>query len=276
MTINIAINFGQCPYQLLNEMHPSKKNYNIRDNSSISLDNMFINDNNNNSRYNSINSDKSNKENKNNIIINQKIDDIYKIKGGGDIIYFGKSSNNNYLYCLLSNRIFEIYKYDNKNNNFVLIKTIIPKCQLVFLKKTKNKNLIFKPKYLFCEINENIFIFCRTLDKTLILYNYSEDFEASFLLNSYTTAILSINNNEFITGHDRGRICKWRINYSSKDKKVELELLQLIKSNAKSITCLIYNEKLNIIAACDIETIIIRKNQDFEYLNSINIKNIEN
>ena len=211
------------------------------------------------------------------IILNKrKIDDIYKIRGGGDILYFGKSSNNNYLYCLLSNRIFEIYKYDNKKNNFVIIKSIIPKCQFLFLKKTKNKNLIFKPKYLFCDINENFFICCRTLDKTLILYNYLEDFESSFLLKSHTTSILSINNNEFITGHDRGYICKWKINYSSKDKKVELEFLQSIKSNEKSIICLVYNEKINIIAACDIDVIILRKNEDFEYLNSIKIKNIEN
>ena len=61
------------------------------------------------SRYNSTFSNKSIIENNINIKLNQKLDDIYKIKGGGDIIYFRKSSNNNYLYCLLSNRIFEIY-----------------------------------------------------------------------------------------------------------------------------------------------------------------------
>ena len=271
-TINIASNFGQCPYQLLNEIHPSKNLFNIND----IIDNINCNENNTNLRYNSVMSDKSNKENKNKIIINEKTDDIYKIKGGGEILYFGKSSNNNYLYCLLSNRIFEIYKYDNKKNNFILIKSIIPKCQFLFLKKAKNRNLIFKPKYLFCEINENIFICCRTLDKTLIVYNYSEDIEVSFLLKTYTTSILSINNNEFITGHDRGSICKWRINCSPKDKKVELELLQFIKSNEKSITCLVYNEKINIIASCDIDTIMIRKSRDFEYLNSIDIKNTEN
>ena len=86
MAINIAINFGQYPYQLLNQLHPIK-NINI-DVSSNSIDDLIFNDN-NNSRYNSVFSDKSNKENK--IIINQKVDDIYKIKGGGEILYFGKS-----------------------------------------------------------------------------------------------------------------------------------------------------------------------------------------
>ena len=143
--------------------------------------------------------------------------------------------------------------------------------------------MIFKPKYLFCEINENIFIFCRTLDKTLIYYNYNEGIETSFVLKSYTTSILNINNsnnntnnNEFITGHDNGRICKWKINFIEKVKKVELELLEIIKSNKNSITCLLYNEKLNIIISCDINTIVIRKKYDFEYFNSIDIKNKEN
>ena len=290
MTINIAINFGQCPYQLLNEPHTSKHKYfNFSDNCSTYSthynDNLIFGESNINSRYNSVFSNKSIKEKENQIIfmMNKKIDDIYKIKGNGEIIYFSKSSNNNYLYALLNNRIFEIYKYDIKKNVFTSIKQIIAKCKFLFLKKSKKYNLIFKPKYLFCEINENIFIFCRTLDKTLIYYNYNEGIETSFVLKSYTTSILNINNsnnntnnNEFITGHDNGRICKWKINFIEKVKKVELELLEIIKSNKNSITCLLYNEKLNIIISCDINTIVIRKKYDFEYFNSIDIKNKEN
>ena len=277
MSINISINFGQCPYQLLNEVHPIKKKYfNISDNCSTnstpSNENFKIGDNFPDSRYNSIISNKSNKENT--IMPNQKVEDIYKIKGGGDIIYFEKSSNNSYLYCLLSNRTFEIYKYDFKNNKFIMINFIIPKCQFLFFKHYKNK-LIYKPKYVFCELNENAFIFCRTLDKTLIYYNLAEKIEATFVLKSYTTCLLQIENNDFITGHDNGRLCKWRINYSIKNKKVELELVELIKSNKNSITCLIFNEKLNIIASSDINNIVIRKNHDLEYLNSIEIQNKE-
>ena len=266
--INLALNFGQCPYQLLNEIHPSKKKSLILSDSCSNIttktDISIFNDNN-----------KYNKE-YNNIFINRKVEDIYKIKGSGEILYFGKSSKNNYLYCLLSNRVFEIYKYNNKSNSFVILKSIIPKSQFLFLKRNKNKYLIFRAKYIFCEFDENTYICCRTLDKTLKYYNYSEDVEASFLLKAYTTCILNISNNQFITGHDNGHICKWEINYSSKDKKVELELLMLIKSNKKSITCLTYNEKLNIIITCDYNTIVIRKSYDLEYLNLINIENKEN
>ena len=266
--INIALNFGQCPYQLLNEVHPSKKKSLILSDSCSNIttktDISIFNDNN-----------KYIKE-YNNIFINKKVEDIYKIKGNGEILHFGKSSKNNYLYCLLSNRVFEIYKYNNKKNSFVLLKSIIPKSQFLFLKRNKNKYLIFRAKYIFCEFDENAYICCRTLDKTLKYYNYSEDVEASFLLKAYATCIINISNNQFITGHDNGHICKWGINYSSKDKKVELELLMLIKSNKKSITCLTYNGKLNIIITCDYNTIVIRKSYDLEYLNLINIENKEN
>ena len=281
MTINIAINFGQCPYQLLNDVHPAKnKVVNNSDNNSVfstpSSEYNNLPEGSISSRGTSAYTNNPNKENQNNIMITKNISDIYKIKGSGDILYFGKSSNNNYLYCLLNNRIFEIYKFDTKKNAFALVKQIIPKCQFLFLKKSKNKNLIFRPKYIFCEFNENAFICCRTLDKTLIYYNYIEEIEASFVLKTYTTCIISISNtNEFITGHDNGRMCKWKINYSQKEKKVELEFLQLIKSNKKTITCLLYNQKLNIIISTDINTIMIRNSHDFEYFNSIDIKNKE-
>ena len=280
MNINIQINFGQCPYQLLNDVHPGKNKFvNNSDNNSIlskSSSEYNLCEGSNSSRITSANTNKTNKVNQNNIPTTKRIEDIYKIKGSGDILYFGKSLNNNYLYCLLNNRIFEIYKFDNKKNAFILVKQIIPKCQFLFLKKSKNKNLIFRPKYIFCEFNENAFICCRTLDKTLIYYNYIEEFEASFVLKAYTTCIINISNtNEFITGHDNGRICKWKINYSQKEKRVELEFLQLIKSNNKTITCLQYDEKLNVIISTDINTIMIRKSYDFEYFNSIDIQNEE-
>ena len=145
------------------------------------------------------------------------------------------------------------------------------------MKKTKNKNLIFRPRFIFCEFNENTFICCRTMDKTLRIFNYSDEIiENSFVLKSYTTCILSTIDNEFVTGHDNGRMVKWRYDFSEKDKKVHLEILSLLKTNKNSVTSLTYNEKLNIIISSDFNTIIIRKYFDFEYLISIDIKNTEN
>ena len=144
------------------------------------------------------------------------------------------------------------------------------------MKKNNKKNLIFRSKFIFCELDENTYIHCRNLDNTLQFYTISDDIETSFVLQSFSTSILNINNNEFITGHDNGHICKWRFIYLNKEKKVELELLLSIKSNNKSVTCLTYNEKINIIVSCDFNTIMIRKIHDFEYLNSIDIENNEN
>ena len=286
MAINISISFGQCPYQILNEVHPSKnKNIKVIDNCSKMSSDTPMNENNNlnECKNKANNQDFQNTSKKNNKKIKQTIKkgkgskEIYKIKGGGDIFYFKKGFTNNYLYCLLNNSVFEIYKIDNKEENqFILIKKIIPKNQFLFFKKAKNQNIIFKPKFIFCEFNENSFIFCCTMDKTLKYYNYVEDIEDSFLLKSYTTCIIHANNNEFITAHDNGRICKWRINYSNNDKKLHLELLLFLKSNKNSITCITYNEKFNIIISCDINTVVIRKYYDFEYLTSIDIKNEEN
>ena len=137
-----------------------------------------------------------------------------------------------------------------------------------------NLLLIINSKYTFCELSENSFIFCKTLDKTLRYIN--EDNEVSFLLKSYTTCIIKINQNEFITGHNNGNICKWRIDFSKEDNKYELNLLLIIKSNKNEITCLTYNEKLNIIISCDNNTLITRKNYDFEYLNLIKIEKEKN
>ena len=258
---NISIGFGQCPFQLLTEVHPSKNLIIEKENKKSLLTTIDENDYN----KNLISNDKNTENNK----------IIYELKFNEEISYFIKSVNNNYLYCLTNNMNIAIFKINKIKNEYTFIKTISPKKQFLFLNKNQNTNFIFKPKYTFCELGENSFIFCRTLDKTLIYIN--EDSQTSFLLKSYTTCIKKVNNSEFITGHANGIICKWRIDFLSENfAKPELKLLLIIKSNKNPITCLEYNEKLNIILSCDNNTFILHKNYDFEYLNSIKIKNENN
>ena len=80
-SINISLSFGQCPYQLLTEVHPSKnKTLNKGDNCSVMSTPTPLSENNNlgdyniNNRYNSVMSNKSNKGNSNNnmIIVKKK------------------------------------------------------------------------------------------------------------------------------------------------------------------------------------------------------------
>ena len=253
--LSISNSFGQCPFQILSDIHPSKniqvekeEELNNKEISCIFDDNININ-----------------------FIDNNKIKDYENKNNNSMISYFSKCLNNKMFYCLYDNMNLEIFKINNKaKGEFVLTQRISPQSQFLIDKNTEKGELFLKPKYVFCELGENCFIFCRTMDKTLRYFK--DNNETSFLLNSYTTCIKKINENEFITGHHDGKICKWRIDYSIEDK-IELNLLLIIKSNKNLITCLTYNEKLNIIISCDKNSFILRKNYDFEYLNSIQIKN---
>ena len=95
-------------------------------------------------------------------------------------------------------------------------------------------------------------------------------------MKSYIISIISIKNNEFITGSENGHLCKWRINIDNKDKKADIELLLMVKSNINPITSLYYDERLNIIISSDVNSLAIRKMYNFEYLNSISIKENKN
>ena len=268
-SVNLSNSFGQCPYQLLNEIHPLKNKYNS---------NTYSQKSNLTQGINIFDEDSLNYKNDihNLMNYNKKIEDIKIPKGQNEIIYFTKSSNNNYLYCLLNNGIINIYKFDTKSKSqFILEKEVKPKCQFLSLKKTKINFPIFQPKFLFCELNENSFIFARTLNRTLIYYNFVENFETSFLLKSYVISIISLKDNEFITGSDNGYLSKWKIIINNKEKKADIEIISMVKSNLNPITSLYFDERLNIIVSADINTITIRKEYDFEYLNSFKIMNKE-
>ena len=272
-SINLVTNFGQCPYQLLTDIHPSKNKYisALRYNSAkynIQIEtNIFDED---------ISSEKNLTYNA--LYTNKNVEDFKKPRGLEEITFFTKSTKNDFFYCLLKNGVIKIYRFDPRyRKNFVFFKDVIPKCQFLSLKETKKyKNQVFQPKFLFCEINENSFIFGRTLERTLIYYNFFENFDISFFLKSYIISIISIKNNEFITGSENGHLCKWRINIDNKDKKADIELLLMVKSNINPITSLYYDERLNIIISSDVNSLAIRKMYNFEYLNSISIKENKN
>ena len=270
-SINLINSFGQCPFQLLTEIHPSKNKYIPNNNNNSIKSNYQMETNIFDESFPSKKNEISNALN-----FNKNIDDIISLRGKDEIIFFTKGIYNNYLYCLLKSGVIKIYKFDIKIKNFVSLKTIIPKSQLFFLKQTITNFPVFHSRYIFCEINENSLIFGRTLDRTLIYHNFIEDFEASFLLKSYIISILSINKNEFITGGDNGYLCKWRINIDNKEKIVDLELVLVIKSNKNSIFSLTFDEKLNVVVSSDINSLSIRKKYDFEFLNSITIKDSKN
>ena len=238
-SINFVNNFGQCPYQILNEIHPSKNKYLSNSKCSPSKYNYQF-------ETNIFDEGLSNDKNiiYNSLYYNENTEDFSHPLGQTEIIFFTKSSINNYFYLLLKNGTIEIYKFEPKyKKNFALVKEVKPKCQFLSLKENKiTKNQVFNPKFLFCEFNENSFLFGRTLDRTLIYCNFVDNFETSFLLKSYIISIISIKNNEFITGNDNGYLCKWKIDIVTKEKKadIKLELLLMDKSNINEITSLAF------------------------------------
>ena len=266
--LGLIISFGQCPFQLLTYEHP-KKIYNKAYDISNSLDKMNEQD----LISNSSNIDNESNDNKDN---GRKIVQIlYDEKNKRhSIIYFKKSISDNYLYCICNNKEIEIYQKEGKPKEYLFKKKINVNKNYLLFKKNNNGYPILKPQYLFCELKEEYFIFCRFLDNTIRLIQPNS--QPIFLLDSFVTAIIRINNKEFITGDIKGKLCHWHIDLDD-ILNINLKLIKKINSNNNSITSIVYNEQLNIIAASDKNTVIIRSFYDFEFLSYINVsKNEEN
>ena len=236
--VGYSINFGQCPLQILSEPHPLK-NFN----------------------YIYENKMDENNKNKDNTI---KIDEICNIinKYKYKVSFFYKNKNNKNIICLFKNGFLGIYNTKKKNtSNYELLKEIRPKGLLY-----SNAN-----KYSFCELDDNLFIFCGYLDKTLKIY--CNDSENKYLLDSYVTSIIKINETEFVTGHHDGKLTKWVININNVNNNINYKFQKLsINSNNNCITCLEYNYRLNILLSSDNNSIIIRNYYNLEFLTIIKIK----
>ena len=198
-----------------------------------------------------------NKENMQDKEISLKI----KNKTNYKISYFYKKNKN--IVCLLNNGFLAIYSTKKKSlYEFELIKEIKPKSLFYQYELTK---------YCFCELKDDLFIFCGCLDKTLRIYFNKK--EIRYLLDTYATSIIKINEIQFVTGHNNGLITKWEINIINSNNQIDLKLDKIheIKSNNNCITCLEYNQKINIILSCDNIEIIIRNYYNLEFLGYIRI-----
>ena len=111
------------------------------------------------------------------------------------------------------------------------------------------------------------------MDNILRFFYYNQEF--SFLLDSYITSVININKSEFVTGDSDGKIIKWKININEINNKNKFILQKIckIKSNNNSITCLEYNEKLNILLSSDNNSVIIRNYYNLSFLAHIKIQN---
>jgi hypothetical protein len=269
-TLGMVISFGQCPFQILTEEHPTRiYTKGVHKELLTSADKTkLINDEQDlvNDANNEINND--NKKQDDSMV--QKFYDTNSKKY--NIIYFRKSLSKNNLYCLLNSKEIEVYQKDLKSGEYKYKKKINVSKNYLLFKKTQYGFPILKTKYLFCELKEEYFIFCRYLDNSIKLV--TPNLESQFLLDSFTTVVIRINEKDFITGDNKGKLYHWRINYDN-ILSINLQLIKKINSNNNSITALLYNDRLNIVISADNNSVIIRSFYDFEFLTYIDMSEDE-
>ena len=268
--LGMVISFGQCPFQLLTDKHPKRV---YKNGFNIDLTYYYNNSNEQDllskSSNNNINESYENKENGETPNEKSMIQILYDDKNKKhNIIYFKKSINNNYLYCICNNKEIEVYNKQGKNKEYKYKKKINVSKNYLLFKKNSYGYPILKPQYLYCELKEENFILCRYLDNTIKFVLPNMEFQ--FLLDSFITSIIRINEKEFITGDNKGKLYHWFIDLDD-ILNSKLKLIKKINSNYNSITSIVYNEQLNIIVSSDKNTVIIRNFHDFEFLTFFNI-----
>mgnify|MGYP002623512048 CR=1 FL=1 len=246
---------GQCPSKLFNKSHPSisldkkadKKVYNLSniDNLHVSLKNGSIN------------------------IPNKDV-------------LFMKESNGSYFYILLEHQILVFNKLLKQINNLSInsICKIIPPFSYNYDKNNKN---VLKSHYLYKYLIFDIldckyFFVAGYLDNSFRIY--TKDKEKDIMYSVYTeskiTCIKNIpESNIFYTGHQNGRIIKWKYNQNNKDSSKKDYSISVIKvSSIYAHESFVKNIEINykfdfFVSGGDDGLVFIRKLYDFELLSYI-------
>ena len=265
--LGMVISFGQCPYQILTEKHP-KRIYNNGINISL-----YSFNNNTNEELDLLNNINLNNENKESQEIKENENKTFQILYDDEnkkhnIIYFKQSKYKNNLFCICNNKEIEIYQKEGKQKHYKYKKKINVGKNYLLFKKNSHGYPIINPQFLFCELKEEHFIFSRYLDNSIKFIFPNMEFQ--YLLDSFVSSIISINDKEFITGDNNGKLYHWHIDLDD-ILNLKLNLIKKINSNNNSIISILYNEELNTIISSDKNTVIIRSFYDFEFLTYINI-----
>ena len=151
--------------------------------------------------------------------------------------------------------------------------------------------LNIKPyRNILIEMYENIFLLCRLMNRTLLLFSekqkiYIEWPSTVTAIEGYSHSISSLNKNvnkeihinEIIIGDEEGYLSIVEIvtEYIDKKKEFKIEFLKNVKRNKAHysyINGIMYNKRLNIIiSSCGEGIITINNGYSFDILNIINI-----
>ena len=153
--LGMVISFGQCPYQILTDKHPKR----IYKQGFIGLTS-YNNDHNeqdllSKSSSSNINESYENKETCETQGDENRMQILYDDENKKhNIIYFKKSINNNYLYCICNNKEMEVYYKQGKNQEYKYKRKLNVSKNYLLFKKNNKGYPILKPQYLFCELKE--------------------------------------------------------------------------------------------------------------------------
>ena len=195
-----------------------------------------------------------------------------------DIYYMQESSKGNYFYIVCEHEILVFNK--NLKINHKLSINYISKIPDFFSIKYHMKNNYFKIlynyKYIIFDIFDCKYFFVGGfLDNSLRIYYKEKDKDAlcSIYNDSQIKCIRSSNYSQmFFTGHENGKIIKWRYMINPDNNQLNILKVSSIRGHKSSIKMIELNEKYECIISIDVDEIIfIRKIFDYELLSFIKI-----
>jgi hypothetical protein len=191
-----------------------------------------------------------------------------------------ESSKGNYFYIVCEHEILVFNK--NLKINHKLSINYISKIPDFFSIKYHMKNNYFKIlynyKYIIFDIFDCKYFFVGGfLDNSLRIYYKEKDKDAlcSIYNDSQIKCIRSSNYSQmFFTGHENGKIIKWRYMINPDNNQLNILKVSSIRGHKSSIKMLELNEKYECIISIDVDEIIfIRKIFDYELLSVIKFNN---
>ena len=193
-----------------------------------------------------------------------------------EFLFIQESSKGTYFYIICEHEIL-VYNKNLKLNNHLSINYINKFPRFNPIKYHKNEKYfklfhnykylifdIFDCKYFFVGgyVDNSLRVYYKEKDK-VIMYSLYTNSQIKSIRKSHTVKI-------FFTGHDNGKIIKWRINNDGNQFNIIKE--NSIRGHKSAIKMLELNDKYKCIISVDVDEIIfIRKSYDFELLSYIKL-----
>ena len=270
------LSLGLTPSQLFKHPHPFKEKNQRKQNTNTPL---------NENKFKAVKlRNKKSNSNINNNNINNNLVDFVKKTSFKDLLYICNNNDNDQMKIIfIYESIIKIFNF--KNNSQCININLEDELQIIKIKPYKN---------LLVELYDNVFLICRLVNRTLLLYDgenktyiewpsiitaielYSHD-----ELSSYTNSEIHIN--KIILGDEKGNLSLIEIEteYNEKKKEFKINSLNYVHKRNKTfysyINGILYNKRLNIIiSSCNDGFISINNGFSLEILNIIEIDNNPN